>query len=199
MGRASSGRGGDTLSHQCFHAFVRTTLTTSTLLGLSPLTTHFLGMGKFILLLTGCLRFFCLGCGLPETNLRLLSAEVSLPFQAVLLIKVKPTLSHYLRLVFRGCKLFPLPESLPSVQATFANAGPLDFSGMSQTTVHGVPQIAGIAPQAFSPFHQSLGERRAFFALPLAAAQEGRLGHLQLLPQKSVFSSFHLNPFIPSR
>ena len=144
-------------------------------------------------------EILCLGCGLPETNLRLLSAEVSLPFQAVLLIKVKPTLSHYLRLVFRGCKLFPLPESLPSVQATFANAGPLDFSGMSQTTVHGVPQIAGIAPRAFSPFHQSLGERRAFFALPLAAAQEGRLGHLQLLPQKSVFSSFHLNPFIPSR
>lgn len=156
-------------------------------------------MGKFILLLTGCLRFFCLGCGLPEANLRLLSAEVSLPFQAVLLIKVKPTLSHYLRLVFRGCKLLPLPESLPSVQATFAKAGPLDFSGMSQTMVHGVPQIAGITPQALSPSHQAPGERRAFFTLPLAAAQEGRLGHLQLLPQKSFFSSFHLNPFIPSR
>ena len=178
VGRTSSGRGGDTVSHPCFPAFVRTTFTTTTLLGsLSPLIS-LARASSFCFWLVAWDSFAWVVDFRRQTSGFFLLRSLCPSKQSSWSKSSPHCLSHYLRLVFRGCKLLPLPESLPCVQATFANAGPLDFSGMSQTMVHGVPQIAGITPQALSSSHQTQGERRALFAFPLAAAQEGRLGHL---------------------
>ena len=195
VGRASSGRGGDTVSHSCFHAFVRTSLTTTTLLGsLSPLIS--LARASSFRFWLAAWDSFTWAVNFRRQTSSFFLLRSLCPSKQSSWSKSSPhCLSHYLRLIFRGCKLLPLPESLPCVQATFANAGPLDFSGMSQTMVHGVPQIAGITPQALSPSHQTQGERRALFVLPLAAAQEGCLGHLTTPSTESLLLHLPPQPF----
>ena len=127
MGRASSGRGGDTVSHPCFPEFVRNTLTTTIPLGsLWPLIS--LARASSFCFWLVAWDSFAWAVDFRRQTPGFFLLRSLCPSKQSSWSKSSPhCLSHYLRLVFRGCKLLPLPESLPCVQATFCQRWPFRF------------------------------------------------------------------------